>query len=651
MASQKKKRVGESNIMKTQEEIQMESALLPAHGGGGLVNRFIPEVERKYLFSKAESLKSYTISDSDLAAFYRIADGGLSPLEGPMSEAEFHRVLDEENIERGGKKYAWTIPIVFPVSKRDKEKLQVGETVVVKNEFGFIIGTLEITDIYAFDKDKYNRSVYGTDRRDHPGPRIVNNDPREFLLGGKIWALPPLTYPAYGRYMLSPEESRELFKERKWERIIAFQTRNALHRAHEYAMVYGLETLTKEGHFAGAVLNPLVGSTKKDDVPADIRMETYEALLDNKMLGKGDIDTDLWKEKGRSIYDQLVLIGLDIKMYYAGPKEAIMHGIYRQNYGFTDIIIGRKHADAPFDDGTPAWGDFDAQEKFEGLTGDLRIKPVKVGFASFFEEINRVGLIDEFAPKGYHPVSISGKELRKKLQSAEPVDERVMRKPVVDILERFYQKRKAEEDGIKSTNITWHETGISKQYREKKNGHRGAILWLTGLPSSGKSTIAVELQAILFEAGCNVYLLDGDNVRHGLNKNLGFSPEDREENIRRVGEVAKLFADAGFMVITSFISPYRKDRDSVRDAMAEGDFVEVFVKADLETCKKRDVKGLYGKAERGEIKDFTGISAPYEEPERPEVVLDTDKSSKEECAEEVFGYLKDKKYFFKELST
>ncbi len=627
----------------------MKQTLLPPHGGCGLIDRFIPEVERKYLFSKAQDLKSYTISDSDLAAFYRIADGGLSPLEGPMGEEEFHRVLDEENIERSGKKYAWAIPIVFPVSKRDKEKLGAGETVLIKNEFGFIIGTLEVSDIYPFDKDKYNRSVYGTDRRDHPGPRIVNNDPRDYLLGGKIWALPPLNYPPYGKYMLSPEESRELFKARKWERIVAFQTRNALHRAHEYAMVYGLETLTGEGYFTGAVLNPLVGTTKSDDVPAEIRMKTYEALLDNKLLGKGDIDTGLWKKKGYDIYDHLVLIGLDIKMYYAGPKEAVMHAIYRQNFGFTDLIIGRKHADAPFDDGTPAWGDFDAQEKFENLSGELLIKPVKVGFASFFEEIGRVGLIDEFGKKGYKPVSISGKELRKKLQESQPVDERIMRKPVVNILEEYYKIKKEQELSVKSTNITWHEMGITKPYREKKNGHKGAIIWITGLPSSGKSTIAVELQALLFEEGCNVYVLDGDNVRHGLNKNLGFSPEDREENIRRVGEVAKLFADAGFFVITSFISPYKKDRDNVRNSMAKGDFVEVYVKADISTCEKRDVKGLYGKAKRGEIKDFTGVSAPYEEPEAPEVVLDTDKYSKEECGQIAFNYLKDKKYIFKEI--
>ena len=166
--------------------------------------------------------------------------------------------------------------------------------------------------------------------------------------------------------MLSPEQTRLLFEERGWKRTVAFQTRNPLHRAHEYAIVYSLEKLTKDGSFAGAVLNPLVGETKSDDVPADVRMETYEALLDQKMLGYGDLDDEFWKSQDYNLHDQLVLVGLDIKMFYAGPKEAIMHAIYRQNYGFSDIVIGRKHADAPFDDGTAAWGDFDAQEKVPG---------------------------------------------------------------------------------------------------------------------------------------------------------------------------------------------------------------------------------------------------------------------------------------------
>ena len=197
-----------------------------------------------------------------------------------------------------------------------------------------------------------------------------------------------------------------------------------------------------------------------------------------------------------------------------------------------------------------------------------------------------------------------------------------MRKPVADILREFYAGKTGPERKT-STNVTWHETGISKEDREERNGHKGCVIWLTGLSGCGKSTIATELQAQLFERGCQVYILDGDNIRHGLNGDLGFSPEDREENIRRIGEVAHLFADAGFIAITSFISPYRKDRDRARALMKEGEFIEVYVKAPLEVCEERDPKGLYKKARAGEIKEFTGISAPYEEPEKAEIVLDT----------------------------
>jgi len=419
----------------------MSQNLPEPHGGMGLVHRTIPEQKRKKFIDSLKDKKVYTIHDSDLSMFYSIANGLLSPLVGPMSEKEFYHVLDEEIIERNGKNYAWTIPISFPIFKDEAKKLAVNETVAVKNEKGDLVGSLKISDIFYFDKDKYNKTVYGTDRNDHPGPRIVNDDPRDYLLGGEIWALEPTHTHEYEKYMYPPAETRKMFKEKGWERIVAFQTRNPLHRAHEYALIYGLETLIREGYNAGAVLNPLVGATKSDDVPADVRMRTYEVLIDNGIIGEGDRDEALWEERGMSFKDHLMLVAMDVKMFYAGPKEAVMHAIYRQNFGFTDIIIGRKHADAPFDDGTPAWGDFDGQEIFKNLKGELQIKPLNVGFAAFFEEINRVCLIEEYAPKGYHPVNISGKEVRRKLHTGEDVDQRIMRKPVADILMKFYTQK------------------------------------------------------------------------------------------------------------------------------------------------------------------------------------------------------------------
>ncbi len=196
----------------------------------------------------------------------------------------------------------------------------------------------------------------------------------------------------------------------------------------------------------------------------------------------------------------------------------------------------------------------------------------------------------------------------------------------------------------KATNIVWHETTVSKSEREKINGHRGCTLWLTGLSGSGKSTLANLVEKQLWERGAKAYVLDGDNVRHGLNQDLGFSPEDRNENIRRIGEVAKLFTDAGVINITAFISPYRADRDRVRAIMDAGDFVEVYVQCDLDECEKRDPKGLYKKARAGEIPEFTGISAPYEAPENAELVVTTTSQSAEQSAAEVLGYLESKGY-------
>ncbi|MBW2293068.1 MAG: adenylyl-sulfate kinase [Deltaproteobacteria bacterium] len=197
---------------------------------------------------------------------------------------------------------------------------------------------------------------------------------------------------------------------------------------------------------------------------------------------------------------------------------------------------------------------------------------------------------------------------------------------------------------VKSKNITWHEGQVTRTEREEMLGQKGVTVWFTGLSGSGKSTVAVAAEAALRDQGRLTYILDGDNIRQGLNSNLGFSPEDRTENIRRIGEVARLFTDAGVIVLTAFISPYREDRDQVREIMAGGDFLEVHVSADVETCEKRDVKGLYKKARAGEIPNFTGISAPYEAPEKPELLMDTMAQSVDESVAQLLGFLRDKGY-------
>jgi sulfate adenylyltransferase len=378
--------------------------------------------------------KKIVLSDADLSSLYRIGDGGLSPLTGPMTSDEWNRVLEEEVIVRRNKKYAWTIPIAFPITDAEAKAISAGETVNLVNSKGEVVGSLDVKDIYPWDKPKYIAAVYQTDRVDHPGGHMTMKDDRSMLVGGDVWVLPQPKHPEYGDLVLSPKETRKLFASKGWQRVVAFQTRNPLHRAHEYALVVGAERLAKEGFTCGAVLNPLVGETKGDDVDAATRMKTYRRLIDNKALGEGDVDEELWKTLGRKFTDNLILLGLDIKMFYAGPKEAIMHGIYRQNFGFTDIIIGRKHADAPYDDGKDIWDGLAAQRKFDELKGELLIKPVKVGFAAFFEELGRVGLVDEYGPKGFKQFSISGREIREQLRAGNLPDPRIMRKETAEVL-------------------------------------------------------------------------------------------------------------------------------------------------------------------------------------------------------------------------
>ena len=411
------------------------SDLIPPHGGlSEPVERTVPANQIVEFTKQAASLKKVPVNDADLSSLYRFGDGGLSPLTGPMDRATYNKVLDDEVIVRNGKAYAWTIPISFPIAKSSAGSLKTGDTVALVNAKSQVVATLKISDIFPWEKAKYIRSVYQTERTDHPGGKMVMSDEREMLLGGEVQVLPQPKHPEYGQYVLTPRESRALFKKRGWKRVVAFQTRNPLHRAHEYALVAGMERLTREGHLTGAVLNPLIGEVKGDDVDAPTRMRTYKALIDNKALGDGDLDQELWKKAGCGFYDNLALLGLDIKMFYGGPKEAIMHGIYRQNFGFTDIIIGRKHADAPYDDGKDIWDGLAAQRKFDELKGELLIKPVKVGFAAYYQELGRVGLVDECAPKGYKQVSISGRELREKLRAGQLPDPRVMRPETATIL-------------------------------------------------------------------------------------------------------------------------------------------------------------------------------------------------------------------------
>ena len=417
---------------------ETQTDLVPVHGGlDEPIDRIVPLSQRSNFIAEASKLPSIRVSDADLSTVYRFSDGALSPLEGPMKEDEYNQVLDSSVIVRNGKRYAWTIPLSLPVTDEEAGTVTQGGSVAVVNASDEIIGIVEDAEVFAWDKGKYVESIYGTDRMDHPGGSMVESDTREMLLGGRIRTLPQPVSADYGEFMLSPKMVRALIRDRKWERALAFQTRNPLHRAHEYALVCGVEKLTAEGHFTGAVLNPLVGELKGDDVPAEVRMRCYRELHSKKLLGTGDKDESIWKSAGYELHEIFELVGLDIKMFYGGPKEAVMHGIYRQNYGFSDIVIGRKHADAPFADGSPIWGDFDAHEIFEKLEGELRIQPCKIGFAAYYESLGRVDLTERHPDE--KPFGISGTKVREQLKAGDRPDARIMRPETSDILIRAYE--------------------------------------------------------------------------------------------------------------------------------------------------------------------------------------------------------------------
>lgn len=412
--------------------------LVPVHGGlAEPVDCVVSLKERARFLAEAERLPAIAVQRADVSTVHRIADGTLSPLAGFQGEEAWHRVLDEGVVRSGGSRYAWGIPLSLPVHEDEARALAPGASAALRDDTGRVVAILDDLELFDWDKPKYVSKVYRTERMDHPGGRMTSGDARHRLAGGRLRALPQEAHPEWAEYLFSPRLSRAFLRERKWERALAFQTRNPLHRAHEYALVAGIERLTREGHFAGVVLMPLVGELKGDDVPAAVRMRCYRTLHDERLLGQGDKDERLWQSVGYDLGEIFEVIALDMKMFYGGPNEAIMHAIYRQNHGFTDLVIGRKHADAPFDDGSPIWGDFDAQEVFEELRGELHIRPCKIGFAAYYESIGRVDLTDHHPDE--KPYAISGTKVREQLLKGEKPDPRILRPEIAEILISAYR--------------------------------------------------------------------------------------------------------------------------------------------------------------------------------------------------------------------
>jgi sulfate adenylyltransferase len=407
---------------------------IPVHGGlSSPVQRVVASAEA----ARWSTLPRIEVNETDRTSLYRIADGTLSPLVGPMNANDYRSVLERGAIERAGKRWAWTIPIVLPVTDAEAKLASTSKELALVHD-GRVFGKLKPDGVFGWDRAALVAAVYGTTRTDHPGARLWLGEEREKLVGGEIELAPFVDTRPFAARILGPRETRALVQSKGYEQTVAFQTRNPLHRAHEYALVYGAEKILRQtGKKTGVILNPLVGQLKGDDVPAATRMQTYEALVAGRHLGQGDVDAALWKQHGQDLNDQLHLIGLDMRMFYGGPREAVMHAIYRQNLGFSHFIVGRKHADAPYDDKTAIWGDFDAQQIFGKLGGELAIQPVNVGFAAYFAEIGRVGLVEDNA--GKTQVTISGTKMRETLDKGELPDERVMRPTTARILSDYYR--------------------------------------------------------------------------------------------------------------------------------------------------------------------------------------------------------------------
>lgn len=553
--------------------------------GGKLVNLVLTGEERKAMIERASHLPSVQISARALCDLELLATGGFSPLDRFMGKADYERVLTEMRLKDGT---LFPIPVTLPV---DESTLpSYAEAITLCDSRNNTIAVMEIDEVFHYDPMREARLALGTTDPRHP---LVS----EMIRWGKVYvsgALKIIDLPRYYDFVelrRTPAQVRALLEQKGVENVVAFQTRNPMHRIHEELTKRAAEEVN------GALLiHPVVGMTKPGDVDHYTRVRTYRALVDN-------------------YYDQqrTVLSLLPLAMRMAGPREALWHAIIRRNHGANHFIIGRDHAGPGKDSqGRPFYGPYEAQEMMAQYAGEIGVKPVEFKELVYlpdeqrYEEQNKI-------PEGARTLTISGTQVRDDyLVKGKQLPEWFTRAETSHILQDMYPPR--------------HKQGV--------------CIWFTGLSGSGKSTTAEILTSLLLERGRQVTVLDGDVVRTHLSKGLGFSREDRDVNILRIGYVASEIARHGGMVITAAISPYRATRNEARK-MAGENFIEVFVDTPIEVCEQRDVKGLYARARRGQITGFTGVDDPYEEPVNPEVTLDTVNFSAEENAHKIAAYLEE----------
>jgi sulfate adenylyltransferase len=567
------------------------SHLITPHGGT-LVNLSASPQRANEIKQQSRDWPSWDLTPRQLCDLELLCNGGFSPLTGFLGKADYESVCSKMRLANGT---IWTMPITLDVTKEFAENLKTGSTVALRDAEGVMLAVIQVSDIWEPDRKSEAERVFGTASTEHPAVNYLMNQSKPVYIGGRVECLQLPIHYDYKSLRHTPAQLREEFAKRGWRKVVAFQTRNPMHRAH-----HELTLRAAKEEEANLLVHPVVGMTKPGDVDHYTRVRCYQALM--------------------SHYPQntAYLSLLPLAMRMGGPREAIWHAIIRKNHGCTHLVVGRDHAGPGKDSsGKPFYGPYDAQELLQKHEEELGVKMVDFKQMVFVQDEERYYPVDE-VPQGKKTLDISGTELRDRLARGTDIPSWFSYPEVVKELRRSHPAR----------------------------ARQGFTVFFTGLSGSGKSTIANVLLSKLLELGGRpITLLDGDLVRKNLSSELGFSKEHRDINIRRIGFVAAEITKHRGIAVCAPIAPYDNIRKEVR-AMIQphGGFILVHVNTSVEECEKRDRKGLYAKARAGIIKEFTGISDPYDVPTDAEVVIDTLKLTAEEAAQEIYIRLEKEGY-------
>jgi sulfate adenylyltransferase len=574
------------------EEIETVAEHLISPHGGTLVDLVVSEGRAAEVKAESKDWPSWDLSQRQLCDLELLANGAFSPLQGFMGEEAYTSVLESMRLPGGA---LWPMPVTLDISEEAAAGLSAGSSLALRDQEGVMLAALEVEEIYRPDKQAEAKAVFGTTDKTHPGVAYLFDKAGPVYVAGRLEVLSLPHHYDYKALRLTPAQMRDQFSRLGWSKVVAFQTRNPMHRAH-------VELTTRAAKAAGAnlLVHPVVGMTKPGDVDHHTRVRCYQAVMKGYPHATAT----------------LALLGLAMRM--AGPREALWHAIVRKNFGASHFIIGRDHAGpGKGADGVAFYGPYDAQALVLEHSDELGIGVVPFQQMVYVEDRDEYMPVDE-VPKGSRTLDISGTELRRRLAEGREVPNWFTFPEVAAELRRSYPPR----------------------------ARQGFTVFFTGLSGSGKSTIAsVLLTKLLEEGGRPVTLLDGDIVRKHLSSELGFSKEHRDTNIRRIGWVASEITKNGGIAICAPIAPYEAVRKEVREMVEPtGGFILVHVSTAIEVCEARDRKGLYAKARAGIVKEFTGISDPYEEPTDAEVTIDTADLSAEEAAQVIMVHLQAEGY-------